>query len=259
MDAHELKYFEEIERYLDGEMTDQERIQFEQRLIAEPLLKKEYDVLSAIVYEVGESKKRELKAMLQNVDEELDNVTPSNSVNKHKAIKKSLSEGRHFWNYAIAACVTLLVGISIIWLVNHADADREKLVAQYWQKDAGMPVMMGESDAVKFDNAMSEYKAGKYSEAFILFKQIPSSDTVVYYTALSMSELKQDATTQFKIVAKQQNSVFQDKAKYYLLLLHIKADKKTEAQNLLNDLLTNKNHPYYTFIEKLSSEAYFKE
>ncbi len=256
MDAHELKYFEEIERYLDSEMTERERVLFEQRLIEEPLLKQEFDVLSAVVRQVSESKRHELKTLLQEADKELDNGNVSSTSGRQK---QTAIDGNRFWNYAIAACITLIVGISMFWLFNHADADREKLVANYWQKDEGLPVMMGESEAVKFDNAMSNFKVGKFDDALNLFKQVYASDTVIYYTALCMSELKQDAAQQFKTVAEQPNSAYQDKAKYYLLLLYIKADKKAEAKTLLNDLLENKSHPYYTLIEKLSNEAYFKD
>jgi hypothetical protein len=256
MAEHELKYLEEIERYLDGEMTAEEIILFEQGLIDEPQLKQEYDVLNAVVKEVRESKKRELKALLNEVDKELDNNKPNNiEPNTYKTTPLFPT----FLKYAIAASVLFMIGVSVFWLINQSGSNREKLVADYWQKDAGLPVMMGESDAVKFDNAMSDYKSGKYNEALNLFKQIPASDTVLYYSALCMSELKQDATNQFQIVADNQSSVFQDKAKYYLLLLNIKADKKTKASKLMNELLGNKNHPYYSSIEKLSNEAYFKD
>ena len=90
-----------------------------------------------------------------------------------------------------------------------------------------------------------------------MFKQIPTSDTVVFYTALCMSELKQDAGSRFQAVAKDRSSVFRDKAKYYLLLLNIRDNHKVEAKKLLKELQANKNHPYHTVIRNLSSEAYF--
>ena len=248
MDAAELKYHEEIERYLDGEMSESESIAFEQRLLSDTTLKYEYDVLSTVVKQIEDGRREQIKAMLLKADEELDSET--------KIYKK---EGQRFWHYALAACVCLLIGISLFYAYNYKEKERENLVASYWQKDAGLPVMMGENKTAMFDNAMSDYKIGNYTEAIKLFNQLPPNDTIDYYTGLSLSEIHRDAIPLLKKVANNTQSVFSLKAKYYLLLLQIKNNNKKEARALLAELLAMPAHPYYSLIEKLRKEDYFKD
>jgi hypothetical protein len=244
MDAYELKHLEEIERYLDGEMTDQERLAFEQRLTTEPLLKQEYDVLSSVIKQVQNSKRDELKSLLQKADLELDDKPVSQP------------KGILFWRYAIAASITLMIGLSVFYYYNSKVDNREKLVAAYWKKDNGLPVLMDEKSNASLDNAMTAYKGGNYDYAFSQFEALTQTDTVLYYEGLCSFELKKDATTYIKPLAENNRSVFQSKAKYYLLLLYIKADKKQDAINLLNELLKDTDHPYREQILKLSQEPY---
>ena len=244
MDAPELKHFEEIERYLDGEMTDQEKLAFEQRLTNEPLLKQEYDVLNSVVNQVQNSKREELKSLLQKADLELDD----------KPINRP--SGVLFWRYAIAASITLMISLSIFYYYNSKVDNREKLVAAYWQKDKGLPVLMDENSNASLDNAMTAYKSGNYDYAFSQLEALTQTDTVLYYEGLCSFELKKDATTYIKPVAENSSSVFQAKAKYYLLLLYIKADKKVDAVKLLNELLKETEHPYREQILRLSQEPY---
>jgi len=244
MDAHELNHFEEIERYLDGEMTDQEKLAFEQRLTDEPLLKQEFDVLNSVVMQIQISKREELKSLLQKADQELD----------EKPITRT--SGVRFWRYAIAASITLMIGLTVFLFYNNQPINREKLVAAYWQKDNGLPVLMGDSNA-NLANAMTAYKNGNYDYAFSQFEALQQTDTVLYYEGLCSFELRKDAITFIKEVADNNNSVFQAKAKYYLMLLYVKADKKEAAIKLLRELIQVTDHPYREEILKLSKESYF--
>ena len=245
MDAHELKHLEEIERYLDGEMTDQDKLAFEQRLTTEPILKQEYDVLNSVVNQVQSSKREELKSLLQKADLELDD----------KPIIQP--KGVLFWRYAIAASITMMIGITVFYYYSNNKVDnREKLVAAYWQKDNGLPVLMDEKSNASLDNAMTAYKSGNYDYAFSQLESLTQTDTVLYYEGLCSFELKKDATTYILHVAENNSSVFQAKAKYYLLLLYIKADKKEDVVKLMNELLKEADHPYRDQIMKLSQEPY---
>ncbi len=248
MDAHELKYGEEIERYLDGEMTEQERVAFEERLADDAVLKAEFAVLYEIVKQVKENKRASLKSLLEKTDAELDNKTSTKTI--------PLQPKRNYLT-AIAASLVLVLGISVAWYSMKLNTN-EKLAAKYWQKDAGLPVLMAENKEIIFDNAMSAFKAGEHKFAYKQFEKIPTNDTVAYYKALCQHELNQSPKENLLLVANNNESVFNAKAKYYLLLVYIKDNNKAEAKKTLQELLTNTTHPYYNSIQQLSKEAFFK-
>ena len=157
----------------------------------------------------------------------------------------------------MAASVMLMLGLTVFYYYNTRLDNREKLVAAYWQKDNGLPVMMDENSNASFDNAMTTYKSGEYEYAFNQLQALKQTDTVLYFEGLCSFELKKDAVTYIKPVAENNNSVFQAKAKYYLMLLYVRDGKRDEAIKLLNDLLNEADHPYREQILKLSHEGYF--
>jgi hypothetical protein len=240
----ELKYFERIESYFDKEMSEQERILFEKELGTNEDLKQEFAVYTAIVEEVKQKKRSELKAKLEQADKELDNPFQIKPVS-----------GQRFWRYSLAACITLMISLSIGYL--YLNRISNKLVAAYWQRDTGLPVMMNGDSNAPFDNAMTAFKSGDYAYAFAQFEHLQQTDTILYYEGLCSFELKGDAANYMKPVAENRNSIFQAKAKYYMILLYISAEKKEEARKLLSELRMDTEHPYKEQIEKLSKETYF--
>lgn len=56
-----------IDNYLAGRMTDAERTAFEQQLAADPELKREYNFNKDVISSIQETRKAELKAMLNNI------------------------------------------------------------------------------------------------------------------------------------------------------------------------------------------------
>ncbi len=153
--------------------------------------------------------------------------------------------------------MVLVLGISVAWY-SLSQNNNQKLVAKYWQKDAGLPVLMAESKEIIFDNAMSAFKAGEYKFAVEQFNKLLINDTVAYYKALCQHELNQSPKENLLLVANNNESVFNAKAKYYLLLVYIKDNNQAEAKKILQELLTNTTHPYYNSIQQLSKEAFFK-
>ena len=65
-------YSKLVERYLEGEMSGQEAMEFEQLMNKDPMLAGEYNLQQDIVSGIKDYRKSELKLRLDNVD-----VTPS--------------------------------------------------------------------------------------------------------------------------------------------------------------------------------------
>jgi len=65
--SYNTNYEELVGKYLDGEMSDVEKLDFENQLVNNDALKEEYQLQQKVIEEVQETRKAELKARLDNV------------------------------------------------------------------------------------------------------------------------------------------------------------------------------------------------
>src|SRR5690606_34168036 len=63
-----LNHIEQIERYLEGNMSGEELQAFEKLLDKDPMLKSEFQLQEDIISAIKESRKAELKARLDNIN-----------------------------------------------------------------------------------------------------------------------------------------------------------------------------------------------
>ncbi len=157
-------------------------------------------------------------------------------------------------SWAVAASILVLIGG--YWMINTSSSD-DNLFAQFEYKDAGLPVVMGQSKDYQFDDAMTYFIEENYTVAENKFSQIGNpSDTVIYYLGASQfySGNSEAANKNLTMVASNINSGFQEKSEWLLLLNALKA-KNIESVNLLGSkIVSNPNHRFYTEANDLLSK-----
>jgi hypothetical protein len=235
MDTPGFKYLEDIERYLDGVMSDEEHTAFEQRLKNEPELSREYDLIKILVRQVIQSGS-------------IRNKTPYIE-------KKAYSS---FLIYRIAASIILAIGLMSYYIYTIRASSAKKMVAQYWQKDNGQMILLGNERTTTMTKAIIAYKTCHYEDALREYKAIQQTDTAIFYEGLCEFQLGKDARPEMKRVTENNYSIYQARAKYYLMLLCILYDQKIQAKSLLKELEQVSDHPYKEQIMELSKEQYFK-
>lgn len=206
--------FETIEAYVLDRMSASERAAFEERMAADAGLRKEVALQQEHIRAV------ELGG-LQRILHGL------------RAEEQQANKGGSgaWWRYAAAAAI-LIVG-SVLWFSR--PSPNERLFAEHFTPDPGLPVAMGATEDPAFADAMVSYKEGKYAEARAKWSPLqqlePSNDTLRYFIASAwLSEGRiTEALPLLQDVSAQESSAFRDRARWYLFLAHIHTGATAEA------------------------------
>lgn len=214
-----VKHLEEIERYLDGNMTAEERVRFEARLVSESDLRGEYEELAAIYQGFdGLRIERELKQSLQKVEGEIQS--------EEAARKTSFRRWRPWLGAGVVAAVASIALICILTL-GKGGIDPELL-----PREMGLPVTMGLSGH-RFDAAMTSFKQGKYEEAALALAAIANAaqnDTAAYYLGLCSLHLDQLVESGKYFGSIPRTSAYGLRADFYMGLLSYVAGEVADAK-----------------------------
>ncbi|MGV9014028.1 MAG: tetratricopeptide repeat protein [Flavobacteriales bacterium] len=202
--------FEAIEAYLLGTMSPEERHHFEKELAADALLRDEVELQqeNTLAIELAG-----ITRTLQAVRGEHREVTPAANGNSWTTYLK------------YAAMVAVLILGAVWWIAR--PPENERLFAEYYVEDPGLPVPMSAVNDPVFQDAMVAYKLGDYAEARTkwgnLLQAEPANDTLRFYIAntyLAQGDAKA-AIPLFKAVADKPASAIHEKAGWYLFLAYL--------------------------------------
>jgi hypothetical protein len=207
---------------------------------------------------------------ISNLDEEIEWFKDSLSAIRAAGLRDQLKEilpkpqkeakirrlGRNRWIIGIAASVLLIV----IAYFGFVDGNNSTLYAKYEFVDPGLPVLMSQSEDFSLYDAMSYYGEGNYTTAEEKLLQLEAAsganDTVSYYLGASQlylgkAELAINALQQ---VADQEESKFNQRAQWLIVLTALKSNELAEAQDLLETVLENPEHTFYEDAQELQKE-----
>lgn len=208
--------FEAIEAFVLERMGTEEREAFEQRMVEDAVLRAEVamerDNIRAV--ELG-GIGRTMKRIAQDADEQHD-------------VDRG---GRSLLPYA-AAIAVLLIGA--LWWFNRQPAN-ERLFAEHFKADPGLPVTMGATDDPVFADAMVSYKEERYADARAAWSTLlqgdPLNDTLRFYIASAALAEGDPASAipAFTAIAGDSASIFRDRARWYLFLAHVRQGDLEQA------------------------------
>ncbi len=227
------KKSEQIEMYLNGELSTEESSAFERELEADKALFGEYQLRKEVNESILDEQALQIQDSLKQIMRKEKRSGP---------IYKSL--------YKIAAAIAgfVIVSSAVLYFVMADNSNnRASLFAQYYQpSDAVMIVRSGDTET---DNnliqGMQAYDDGDFARAVKLLNSVNENITATFYAALSYVELEDfdKAEQKFKSIIADGDNLFIDQAEWYSALLKLKTGKKDEARKAFIDI-SNSNSFY---------------
>jgi tetratricopeptide (TPR) repeat protein len=228
-----------IEDYVNGQLSIEEKADFQQQLQQDPSLAQEVGLYKDIFSGLAIGGRKDMKAHLKALDEK------SFSQEAASKLQASVTENikgkviqsfwqRNAWLTGIAACLVLGL-VAFLWVSNSSSAN--SLFAKYYAPYPNVvaAVERGETiqDATK--QAMQAYESGDYTRAIQGLQQIanndPEASSLYLYLGISYIETSQldSAKVYLEKATADAASKLHTQAKWYLALAYLKNKEKEQA------------------------------
>ncbi len=217
--------FELIDRFLNKNLNKIEIANFEKRLLSDKTFNQNY---------------KEQKLLSNAIEEQV----LSNKLNHFhekatsKVVSINNSPSSKYRKLAIAASIAIIIGLGGFWFYNQPTSN-QKVFATYFKPDPGLATTMGTTTEYKFLDAMVDYKQGNYEKAIKkwepLSKNNPTNDSINYFMGVA-NLANNDANSAIKYlipVSKNEVSVFNKEANFYLGLAYLKIDNVELAKKYI--------------------------
>ncbi|MBV7269876.1 tetratricopeptide repeat protein [Winogradskyella luteola] len=225
MDINDISQeeFEKIEAYINGQLSNEDLLEFENRLKNENHLATKVEDIKIVLTGLE----------TQTMKEQLDEFHNELSSNQDKTVVNQPKVRRFNWK-RIAVAAILIIGLGSFWLFG--GSSNERLYAKYFTPDPGLPTTMGSNDNYEFYEAMVDYKQGDYKGAISKWESLrnlkPQSDTLNYFIGVAHLASKNEkiAISFLEDASKNPEFALKNDAHYYLGLAYLKAGNTKQAK-----------------------------
>jgi len=240
-----------IEDYLEGKMTSEERLAFEQRLSQETTLSEAYENEVSARELIKEAGRLELKNTLEEFDTQI----------QDEPVRKKIIPLWGWNGMRVAALLVLFVGVYQVFQT-FGGADTSEVYDTYFEAYEAPSL---ERDVSGTDNpnwklVVESYRNETYKETLPFLEQsqgeVPDY-LIAFYTGVSLMAMHEpnleQAVQNFNTVLATDNDYHQQ-AEWYKALALLKMEKKKEAKAIFERIVEAKNyqHVQAAFILKLS-------
>lgn len=240
----------QIDRFLSGEMGEDEKNTFELELKLNAQLSKELNLSLEIDEMIAEDEEiLEFRQQLQDIH-----------------VKKSSSIGRkitfHGFNrnwYRVAAAITLLIMLSaMIYLVIPRDYSNERLFSMYYSTEKVLTVSRSADN--QLIEALFKYQQKEFSDAARLFEAILREDetniVIRFYSGIAYIETQyyNEAITAFKKIIEGEDNLYSEHAGWFLGLTYLRINETDKAIQVFEDIKNDANNYYQQQADELYSK-----
>jgi tetratricopeptide (TPR) repeat protein len=241
-----MKTVNQIDKFLIGRLSENERKSFENELINNESLRQQVEFQKNVNKVIMDDEYHTFNNVVRKV---LDN-NKQNS--KHKLLKAG-------YKYAVAACVVLLVGIMFITKQKTTNQVYEKFYMPYETSSVTRSSVV--NNYGELDLALLHYQKGDYQDAFVCFdnylKKNQDSNFARFYLGLCYMENNKyhEAESLFAKIVLNENSPYVIHSQWYLALSLLKNNKAFDAESILKEL-SKSNNFYQLNAQKLLDYAF---
>lgn len=230
-----------FDQYLQGEMTVEEKDNFEKQLSEDHELSSEFETFKVVQLRLKtkfefEDEREAFKANLTEISD------------KHFNTSKPKVVLMRPWYYAAAASVIILFGLFFFDYNNPSFAD-------YDNPETASFVERGDTNQALI-GAQTAFNDGKYAAAIPLFEEIlkenKTPEIQYFYGVALLEESKYPKAESVFNELKSGTSAYKDKATWSLALSKLKQKKYTECKEILETI--SQDYENYDDVEKLLDE-----
>ena len=250
-----MENFDKIEAYLDGEMSDSQKIAFENELKTNAILKEEFEKRQIVKLSLQHllrrnQKKDKLKEWLgEQKSVEKKNVPKLNSKPKPRVVDFYSSIFRKM----AAAILIMALPLGLYLAFNHFNAGTspQMLAETAWTKTDKLShlanTMGGEDSKIILKNVRKLYKDQKYNEGIAQLNNIDTNNEDYPQSLLlkGMCYYKLDdnanAIRNFNSLLENPNKSFDDKANWFLALSLLDNGNESAAKKILKEIVQTKS------------------
>lgn len=233
--------FEMIEKYIDGELTGKELLNFKDLLSTNNDIKRDYNLSIEINNSIIEDDVMALRETMDYIYQEEFEVKRTPPV----------FTKRKFYYAAASAALLIATGGLVQRLIN-PDLDNNAVFEKYYAPyDVTVTYRSGNTEVDRLLlNALECYEEKDFEHALILFEEVletrENDIAVSLYSGISyMEEAKyQKATKSFNHIISHNDNLFIEQAKWYLAMCYLKTENTLKAKNVLNEII--KEESYYS-------------
>jgi tetratricopeptide (TPR) repeat protein len=227
----------ELMRYIDGEMTDSEKVEFEKRMATDVELQGEISNMQLAKEAVKQyGLKEKVAGIHQQMMKEIRTDAPL----------KQISNVRRIVRFTVAVAASILLIVVLIEGYKFYTLSPEKLYAETYTSYELTTTRDGEQKESAIEKA---YKDKNYGQVINLNANSVLSIKDVFLTGMAYLETKDysRAVATFQIViadVKDEKTVLKDEAEYYLALAYLQNRDYDQAIELMNTIHDNSSHLY---------------
>lgn len=237
----DIDYLKFIERYLQGEMSQEELAWFEKELEGNEKLKQELTIRKRVNEVLADKDMLELKLQLNQIHQEI-----------YEATEKSKQTIRHAYRkiyYATTVFAVIIVAFSL-FMVNR-NYSNEKLLAKYYNPQQEVVTFRSlNPNQNELTQAMDYYYKKDYKNAIKMFENLLQKDDsqigLNLYSGISHMEIKEyeEANQKFNNILQVQPNPFVESAHWYLGMCYIMTNERDKATFEFESIVASKG--YYT-------------
>ena len=226
------KKIELIEKYLMGEMSIKEQIEFEESMRNDTELMKEFLFRKDINEAIKEKDVIELRDKLEDIGDSIDFTKKKNFP---------------IYTYSsVAAVLVLLIVLASKYFNPFNKMEHKEIYETYYQIYPSINENRSLNDSELDQNifyAFNYYKENKYDKAVEYFRKVFEEDSTnvlcQFYLAISLIEEGEiDEAEEYMIdLTLKQNHLFWEQSHWYLALIYIKEGKTDTAKGFLNKIV----------------------
>ena len=228
-----------IEDYLDGDLDEKQKTDFEAALQTNRRLAYEFKLEQEISNALRDADILDFRTKLNDAREELKKESSPATRVVHIA--------RRNWA-AVAAVVVLLMVAGTIFLANPGGYSNEQLFKMYYK--SGESIGITRSGNTNMVEALMRYHQGDFSKANFLFSELleidPQNMALKYYYGISNMETEnyEVSIIQFQDIIGDHNNLYIEYAQWYLGLAYLVNGNEEDALKEFESIAADSDHYY---------------